>query len=201
MVKVGSRRGVECSEGVALVWVVIPESQSQFSAASRTSKRDGHDATQAGKLAQGFPVLLFDGECGLCNAVVRFLLRRDPEGRLRFATLQGEFGQATLRRLGLPTDDFDSLVFLPRGDGNAFRLKTDGVLAVLACLSGGWSKLPAWVGWMPRGLRDAAYTVVARTRYALFGQYRPRPFARPEWAERFVETADVQRITRAPDER
>ena len=28
------------------------------------------------------PVVLFDGVCNLCNGVVRFLLPRDPAGRL-----------------------------------------------------------------------------------------------------------------------
>lgn len=31
------------------------------------------------------PVLLYDGECGLCAAVVRLLLREDAAGRLRFS--------------------------------------------------------------------------------------------------------------------
>ena len=83
-------------------------------------------------------LLLFDGECGLCNAVVRFLLRRDVAGRLRFARLQGEVGQATLRRLGLPTEDFDSLVFLPDAGGDVVRLRTDGVAAVFRAPIGGF---------------------------------------------------------------
>jgi predicted DCC family thiol-disulfide oxidoreductase YuxK len=35
------------------------------------------------------PVLFFDGECGLCNRVVRLMLRLDRRGRLRYAPLQG----------------------------------------------------------------------------------------------------------------
>lgn len=132
-------------------------------------------------------MLLFDGECGLCNAVVRFLLRRDREARLRFATLQGEVGQATLRRLGLPTEDFDSIVFLPEAAGSAYRLRSDGVAAVLQELPSGWARLGRGLAKVPAPLRDAAYKLVARMRYALFGPYVPRPLERPEWAERFFE--------------
>lgn len=57
------------------------------------------------------PVLLFDGACGLCTTVVRFLIREDAGGGLRFATLQGIYGQSALRRCGLPTTTFDSLVY------------------------------------------------------------------------------------------
>src|SRR5262245_17251873 len=35
-------------------------------------------------------IVLFDGACAFCNRAVDWLLRRDPEGRLRFAPLQGE---------------------------------------------------------------------------------------------------------------
>ena len=56
------------------------------------------------------PVLLFDGECGLCNGVVRFLLRQDTAARLHFAPLQSGPAQEYLRAQGLPTADFDSLV-------------------------------------------------------------------------------------------
>ncbi|WP_221031349.1 thiol-disulfide oxidoreductase DCC family protein [Actomonas aquatica] len=133
------------------------------------------------------PLLLFDGECGLCNAVVRFLLRRDAAAVLRFAPLQGATGQATLRRLGLPTTDFDSIVFLPNATGTACRLKSDGVAAVLQCLPG-WPRIAGrWLERVPTWLRDGGYTVVARTRYALFGAFVPRPLERPEWAERFFE--------------
>ncbi len=131
------------------------------------------------------PLLLFDGECGLCNAVVRFLMRADKAAVLRYAPLQGETGQATLRRLGLPTEDFESVVFLPDAGGADFRLKTDGVCAVFAALGGVWRAV-AWFRVVPRSWRDALYTLVARLRYRLFGEYKPRPYAKPEWARRVL---------------
>ena len=33
--------------------------------------------------------VLFDGECGFCDASVRWILRRDRRGRFRFGALQG----------------------------------------------------------------------------------------------------------------
>ena len=59
--------------------------------------------------------MLFDGECGLCDRVVRLLLRLDRRGRLRFASLQGPEGQAYLRAQGLLTRDFSTLVFVRQG--------------------------------------------------------------------------------------
>ena len=133
------------------------------------------------------PVLLFDGECGLCNALVRFLLRRDRAARLRFATLQGVYGQAALKRLGLPASDFDSLVFLPKGDEGPGLLRTDGALGALAELGGGWAKAARRARCMPPGFRDTVYRAVARTRYAIFGRHRGAPLAADAgWADRFL---------------
>lgn len=134
------------------------------------------------------PVLLYDGECGLCNAVVRFLLRRDRVGRLKFAPLQSAPAQAYLAAQGLPTQDFDSLVFIP--DWNhpvrgAALLRTDGALAAFAELGGGWSTI-AKLRVLPRWLRDPFYKLVAKTRYAIFGEYKPRPLPNPAWAGRFL---------------
>ena len=134
------------------------------------------------------PVLLYDGECGLCNWVVRFLLREDPAGRLRFAPLQSEPAQAYLRAQGLPAKDFDSLVFVLDWNepaAGAYRLRTDGVLAALRELGSVW-RVVAWLRVIPAVARDPFYKLVARSRYALFGEYRPTPLPKPEWAKRFL---------------
>lgn len=134
------------------------------------------------------PVLLYDGECGLCNALVRFLLRRDVTGRMRFAPLQSAPAQAYLRARGLPTEDFDSLVFVPdweRAELGGPLLRTDGALAALAEIGGVW-RVVARLRVLPTWLRDPFYKIVARSRYALFGKYRPSPLPEPEWARRFI---------------
>ncbi len=133
------------------------------------------------------PVLLYDGECGLCNASVRLLLRTDRAARLKFAPLQSALAQSYLKKQGLPTADFDSLVFVPdwnTQETGAYRLRTDGALAAAATVGGGW-KFITWLRIVPRGLRDFFYKLVAKSRYALFGEYRPKPLP-PEWQARFL---------------
>ena len=46
--------------------------------------------------ATAHPVVLFDGVCNLCNSVVQWLVERDPEGRLRFASLQSRSARRAL---------------------------------------------------------------------------------------------------------
>jgi len=134
------------------------------------------------------PVLLYDGDCGLCNRVVRLLLRTDRRARLKFAPLQGAPAQAYLRAQGLPATDFDSLVFVPdwQAPGQSPpRLRTDGALAAAAEVGGAW-RLVTWLRVLPAWLRDPFYKLVARTRYALFGAYQGQPLAESEWRERFL---------------
>jgi predicted DCC family thiol-disulfide oxidoreductase YuxK len=134
------------------------------------------------------PVLLFDGECGLCRRVVGLLLRLDRRGRLRFAPLQGPAAQAFLGAHGLPTRDFSSLIFVPdwaRRERPDFRQRTDGLIAALRTCGGGGRMLAAILVAFPAGMRDGAYRWVARWRYRVFGPWRPGP-GRPEWRDRFI---------------
>lgn len=134
-------------------------------------------------------MLFFDGECGLCQRVVRLLLRLDRAGALRYAPLQGPTAQAYLRRHGLPTEDFDTIVFVPdweQRDRADFLLRTDGVVGALrACGPGGRTLATLVVPW-PRRWRDAVYRFIGHTRYRIFGPWRPRPLPRPEWQARFL---------------
>jgi predicted DCC family thiol-disulfide oxidoreductase YuxK len=133
------------------------------------------------------PVLLYDGDCGLCNRVVRRLLALDREGKMRFAPLQGPSAQAYLRSHALPTADFSTLVFVPDWPVNATppRLRTDGVIAALR--AAGRPGLAGLLAVFPRVVRDAGYNFVARVRDRIFGPWRACPLPRPEWLERFIE--------------
>ena len=59
------------------------------------------------------PVVLFDGVCHLCSGTVRFLLRHDARGRLRFAPLQSDYGQRALKEAGLDPERLHAAVADP----------------------------------------------------------------------------------------
>jgi len=135
-------------------------------------------------------VVFFDGVCALCNASVRFLIRVDGGGILRFAPLQGEVARGEPRLAGLRPSggtDPESLVYL-RGAGSDARVLTrsDALLAVLADLGGFW-RVVAWSRILPRALRDWAYDVVARHRYGWFGRLDACPLPEPDQAWRFLD--------------
>ncbi|MBX2986668.1 MAG: DUF393 domain-containing protein [Bdellovibrionaceae bacterium] len=94
-----------------------------------------------------------------------FVVRRDRAGRLRFAPLQGQ----TAARLLSEEDrrDFDSVLVLHDG---RIEKRSDAVLSVFSRLPLPWSVLARLGRRLPRRLRDAIYSFIARRRYAWFGQ-------------------------------
>ena len=60
------------------------------------------------------PVLLYDGVCGLCNRLVRFVLKRDRRAHFRFASLQSDYAARILKSHGLDPHDLNTLYVLKR---------------------------------------------------------------------------------------
>ena len=136
----------------------------------------------------GAPILLYDGRCGLCARSVQFVLGHERRDRsLRFATLDGPIGEAA-RRTHPGLVGQDTVVWL-EGTGDARRVLTrsTAVLRVLRYLGGPWGALAAVGGLVPGPLRDAAYRLVARSRYRVFGRdtacLLPSAAARPRFLD------------------
>jgi predicted DCC family thiol-disulfide oxidoreductase YuxK len=128
-------------------------------------------------------ILLFDGICNLCNAVVRFIIRRDKKDRFKFAPLQSQSGQALLKKFCLPLDDINSFVLIK---GEKYYLRSDAGLMVLKELGGVWKLFYALMIF-PRPFRDFVYHMVAVTRYKVFGKKDKCMIPSPEQKESFLE--------------
>lgn len=128
------------------------------------------------------PVLLYDGVCGFCNSSVQFILKHDKAGRFRFAALQSEYAQEMLRRFGMRTDDFDTVVLVE--DGRPYTRST-AALKVARGLGGAWKALYALVV-VPRFVRDFAYNQFAKHRYRVFGKLDACMLPPPEARSRFL---------------
>jgi predicted DCC family thiol-disulfide oxidoreductase YuxK len=111
------------------------------------------------------PVLFFDGECGLCNRSVRWLLARDRRRVLHFAPLQGRM--AAQKLVVLPSDYKDWAVALWDEDG--IHYESDAMLRAVAHLGGLW-RLARLLLIIPRVIRNGVYRFVARNRIRWFGR-------------------------------
>jgi predicted DCC family thiol-disulfide oxidoreductase YuxK len=128
------------------------------------------------------PIVLFDGVCNLCNGAVQFILRRDPAGRFRFASLQSPAGEALQTRLGIDPKALDSIVLV---EGERWYRESDAALRIASRMSGAWKALGV-LRVIPRPLRDPVYRWVARNRYRWFGKQETCWLPTPELRGRFL---------------
>ena len=126
----------------------------------------------------------YDGQCGLCHRVVRFILAEDRAGALRLGPLQGSAFASALddaARRALP----DSFV-VRRADGGVL-LRSAAAAHVLERLGGLW-RLGGWLLMrIPQAVRDRAYDFVGSVRQRLFA--RPAgmcPMVPADLRERFL---------------
>jgi predicted DCC family thiol-disulfide oxidoreductase YuxK len=135
-------------------------------------------------------VILYDGLCGLCNRLNRFVIERDFGARFQFASLQSDFAELVLRQNDIPLRDLDTLYVArlnPNGSKHLLS-KASAVLFILSHLASVW-RWSRIFRILPMFLLDSVYDVVARHRYRLFGKYEYNdcPVPPPEHRDRFID--------------
>jgi len=111
-------------------------------------------------------VILFDGICNFCSASVRFIIRRDPHGRFKFASLQSSIAERLLKDYGVQSSDLSTIILIR--DTRVFQ-QSDAVLEIVRTLRRLWPVLYIFK-IVPRFIRDAVYVAIAKRRYKLFGK-------------------------------
>ncbi len=108
-------------------------------------------------------IVLYDGVCLLCQQSVQFIIRHDKKNKFVFASLQSDAAQKLLGEIHIK-NSLDTIVLLK---GQLHFEKSDAVLEIVKNLSGAWPLFFAFK-IVPRFLRDAVYTYVAKHRYGWF---------------------------------
>jgi predicted DCC family thiol-disulfide oxidoreductase YuxK len=110
------------------------------------------------------PVLLFDGQCLLCDGVVNFIVAHERSPMLRFSPLGSAFAARWLSAhpslAGL-----DSVLLV---EGERVFARSEAALRIARHLRWPWRGL-AVLRVVPRFLRDALYDAVAARRQRWFG--------------------------------
>lgn len=127
-------------------------------------------------------IVFFDGDCGVCNFWVQWILKRDKKDQFMFASLQSDFGQKFLSERGLNTKIFNTMyLWKPK----QYYLEKSKAVLQIANLLGRIYKL-SWVGRIiPSFLSDKVYDMISRNRMKLANQkcYLPTPSERAKFIE------------------
>jgi len=127
-------------------------------------------------------ILLFDGECNLCNRTVQFVIKHDKEKKFMFASLQSDAGKKLLKKRGLTSTTLETFVLIK---GDRSFLRSAAALSIIKELRGVLSLLYCFV-IVPAFIRDGVYNFIAKRRYKIFGKASCM-VPSPELMSRFLE--------------
>lgn len=167
------------------------------------------------------PIVLFDGDCNLCNKFVQTLLKYDScsddeRGNLRFAALQSRVGELLVRRM---SEDLRAQVIAPPttateeggegeekyksivvcGPGKTY-IESSAVFQILSSMGGSSKRLKvvqylAMLGYvLPTKFRDRVYQSVSKRRKKWFGSSDECLLWDDRFDTRFVDDGDRKSV-------
>ena len=120
-------------------------------------------------------IILFDGNCKLCNNVVNFISKKDSREIFCFVPLESAKASEYLSHYNKKNVNKGSVLLI---QDEKIYIKSDAVLHILKYLDGFWPVLYAFI-IIPKFLRDPVYDIIAKCRYKWFGAITDREDYRP----------------------
>lgn len=111
-------------------------------------------------MSEPHPIVVFDGECALCNGFVAWLIRHDSRGHFLIAGSAGDVGSAVVAAAGLDAPIAASTLIV--WDGTA-HVRSRAIIAVARGLPWPW-RAAAGIRVVPAFARDAVYRFIAGRR-------------------------------------
>ena len=113
------------------------------------------------------PILLLDGECGLCNKFASFMHSRLRDKQaVQFLGIESEIGQSMIATFQDDLQQMDTVYFV---DGISVKTKSSAVIHCLKIMRFPYRFLSLVVWLCPKGIRNVAYDFVAKRRKSFFG--------------------------------
>jgi len=110
-------------------------------------------------------IIIFDGECNLCNGVVGWLLKFAPKELFSFIPFQSPKGQELLKHYGFPLKSLDTVILI---DKEGLKTHSDGFLRIVSKIPR-WQRVAALLAFIPRMIRDYIYVTASKNRVKWFG--------------------------------
>lgn len=127
-------------------------------------------------------IIVFDGECNLCNKLIKFLLKNDKKEVLEFASIGSTYAKNFTDNYPIKFPIRESVIFI---NHDKVLYKSTAVLEILNFL-GGIYKL-ANIGYLiPKWIRDKIYDSIAKKRYLFNNNTKSCEVFNKEYDERFL---------------
>ncbi|MEN8125014.1 MAG: DCC1-like thiol-disulfide oxidoreductase family protein [Bacteroidota bacterium] len=110
--------------------------------------------------------VLFDGYCNLCNASVRFIIKRDKKQQYIFSSLQSDAAQKVLLQYGYNYFKTNSIILI---ENEKVYDKSTAALRIAKDLKPLWN-YAFYLIYIPKSIRDRIYDLIAKNRYKWFGK-------------------------------
>lgn len=118
------------------------------------------------KNLKDYAIVFFDGNCNLCNGSVQFILKRDSEEYFKFSPLNSQFSNDFFSNKKWDLKNSNSIILF---DNNQFFTKSDAILLIFKNLNSPL-KYIHYLIYIPKGIRDFMYDIIAKYRYVWFGK-------------------------------
>ena len=125
-------------------------------------------------------VLVYDGICVLCNFFLRWLLKNDTKDHFRYIILGSLFIANNHPNINL----LDSIIVLTKDNQKLYKGKA--LLYILKKINK-LRPITYFLSIFPSKLIDFFYTIVARTRYKVFGKYDSCPFVEKKYLKKILK--------------
>jgi len=109
-------------------------------------------------------ILFYDGDCGLCSRVVRFILKNERNSELFFCSLQSDFASNFLKVYSIDSKNIDTIYLYKNGK---MYYKSTAALRLVPYLKKRFSLLQVCYVF-PKIFRDFWYDLIATNRKRFF---------------------------------
>jgi predicted DCC family thiol-disulfide oxidoreductase YuxK len=111
-------------------------------------------------------LILYDGNCNLCNYTLQFILKRDKLKLFNYLPLQSNHAEELLKTIRFNQPGSDSVIFI---ENDRAYIKSEAFFRIAKKL-GGFYRLIAVFRIFPKKFTDWIYDLIAKNRYNWFGE-------------------------------
>ena len=132
-------------------------------------------------ISQQHPIVLYDGECNLCNSAVQFIIRHERNQKLKFSPLaEAKFKFSSI--LSSDSTPPDAIHFVHKGNT---LIESDAAIAITQYLKWPYSWIQ-YAKYIPKSIRDFIYRAVARRRLSMQSLFSKRCNLQENYSDRIV---------------